>query len=135
MKTIKDLSILLKNNEINEKTYVDTIMLTLNDSYVNNVIRFKNNLKYNKNCYINDNDEINEIIKKINNILNNKNVLIPNLPIFRFLDKTYSIGTKLSYDDLIDVLKNDKLIFLYNISTEDYISTGSLFYRCHIIDK
>lgn len=50
----------------------------------------------------------------------------------RFKD---NLKSKLNYDELIDNLKNNKLIFLYNISTEDYISTGSLFYRCHIIDN
>lgn len=62
-------------------------------------------------------------------------MLIPILPIFRYLDKTYSVDKNLKYDEVINYLSDNKTIFLYDISKSDYISTGSIVYRCTVIDK
>lgn len=133
---IKGLNNMLKNNEIDAETYFNEIMDISKGDYINNINRFNNNLINNENLFINDKKkEINFIIKKSINLLIDENILIPTLPIFRYLDKTLSVNKILTHNEIINNLNDNKLVFLYNISKEDYIGTGSLFYRCTVIDK
>lgn len=123
---ISELNDKLKNKEIDCETYFYQIN-QLSITNIDNVDRFAKNLE-------NDEIETSNIIKKSIDLLRNGNVIIPILPIFIYFDKTYSIDENLNHDEVINHLNNNKLVFIYSILKKDYSSTGSIFYRCTIVD-
>ena len=134
IKRIKILNEMFNKKEIDIDSYFEEmakIKLTKID-YVNNINKFYENLKNEKFNGLFNNEKINHIIKESINLLINDNILIPKLPVFLFSNKTISINEELTYDEIISYLNDNKLVFLYEISKEDYVNDNSIVYRCAI---
>lgn len=100
-------------------------LMQFNENIASLLMMTTNTIVFNKS-------DLNEAIK----LINNDNVIVPNLPLFRYKGKVMTVTEeKLNIDGIKKHLENNDLIFLYGVHDMEYSESDELKFRTLILNE